>query len=62
LTQRSPKGLVESNICFISPKKIAYFQNIDSKCLNEEERCVLVQNSKSGDKMFCRQSLKNPEL
>jgi len=28
----------EDNICFISPRKIAFFKEIDVNCLNEKEK------------------------
>ena len=41
IISRLPKGVLENSICFISPKKIAFFQSIDENCLNETERAVL---------------------
>jgi hypothetical protein len=35
IISRKSKGVLDESICFISPKKIGYFQGIDESCLNE---------------------------
>lgn len=37
------------NICFISPKKIAYFKNIDQSCLGASEIKSLEQQTDRND-------------
>jgi hypothetical protein len=41
--QRKSRVQITESICFISPKKIGFFQSMDESCLNEEDKTMVRQ-------------------